>query len=105
MLKLISLVVCILILSGCTGKELKETGSLIGKSNPVGVLIALPIYGVGVLMEDKENEEKKLQDDEKSKNNIINLNKQIVEESKNVDTESIITEETRTVETKSEIKQ
>ena len=109
MFKILSFICCVLILSGCTGKELKETGSAIGSSNAVGLLIALPIYGVGVLVENKENEEKKLQDEAKRKIETANVDKPMVEEIKtettNVPDIKPIAEEIKTVETKVEVNQ
>ena len=54
MVKNLILILLINILfNGCTGKQLKETGGGIS-NNALGLIIGLPIYGVGVLVEKDE---------------------------------------------------
>lgn len=59
----IAFLLLVLIFTACTGKELKEYGgnlALNGGGNPVmiatGALIGGSIYGVGTLIENKNNE-------------------------------------------------
>lgn len=71
-------IMCLLI-SGCSSKDLKATGGGIA-NNPLGLVIGLPIYGIGVLVEKQENEDKKLKEQEEIKQSKIDSEIPLVED-------------------------
>ena len=56
---LILVILLSMLFNGCTGKQLKETGGGIS-NNALGLVVGLPMYGIGVLVEknDKAQSEK-----------------------------------------------
>lgn len=80
--------ICIMsfIISGCSSKDLKATGGGIS-NNPLGLVIGLPIYGIGVLVEKQENEDKKLKEQEEIKKSKVDSEIPLVED--NIKTEEV----------------
>ena len=50
---LILVILLSMLFNGCTGKQLKETGGGIS-NNALGLVVGLPMYGIGVLVEKNE---------------------------------------------------
>ncbi len=70
MYKIFGLIVCVLLINGCSGKELRKTGEqMTGSSAPMAI-IGLPMYGIGKVMEDKEDKTKIEEDKIKAKADI-----------------------------------
>ena len=63
------LVLIVIFFSACSSKDVKQFGGNAATTNALGFLVGVPIYGIGVLMEKHENNEKQsLEDKEKSGN-------------------------------------
>lgn len=63
------LVLVVIFFSACSSKDVKKFGGNAATTNALGFLVGVPIYGIGVLMEKHENNEKQsLEEKEKSGN-------------------------------------
>ena len=65
------LVLVVIFFSACSSKDVKKFGGngIGGQGGALGFVVGIPIYGIGVLMEKHENNEKQsLEDKEKSGN-------------------------------------
>lgn len=71
---LIFIVLVSMLFNGCTGKQLKETGGGIS-NNALGLVIGLPIYGVGVLVEKNEKAQSEKLAKEETKQEQLNAEK------------------------------
>ena len=71
---LICIVLLTMLFDGCTGKQLKETGGGIS-NNALGLVIGLPIYGVGVLVEKNEKAQSEKLAKEETKLEQLNAEK------------------------------
>ena len=71
---LILVILLSMLFNGCTGKQLKETGGGIS-NNALGLVIALPIYSIGVLVEKDEKAQSEKLAKEETKLEQLNAEK------------------------------
>ena len=71
---LILVILLSMLFNGCNGKQLKETGGGIS-NNALGLVIGLPIYGVGVLVEKNEKAQSEKLAKEETKQEQLNAEK------------------------------
>lgn len=86
-------------LIGCSSNELKHNGGKMAV-NPLGMVIGLPIYGIGMIVESQENEAKAKEEAEKAKTNTTLVGQKTIEENDKVIQDDNIKEEIKNIEKK-----
>ena len=71
---LILVILLSMLFNGCTGKQLKETGGGIS-NNALGLVVGLPMYGIGVLVEKNEKAQSEKLAKEETKQEQLNAEK------------------------------
>lgn len=69
---LILVILLSMLFNGCTGKQLKETGGGIS-NNALGLVVGLPMYGIGVLVEKNEKAQSEKLAKEETKQKQLNV--------------------------------
>ncbi|MFA6740524.1 MAG: hypothetical protein WCR78_03435 [Arcobacteraceae bacterium] len=69
---LILVILLSMLFNGCTGKQLKETGGGIS-NNALGLVVGLPMYGIGVLVEKNEKAQSEKLAKEETKQEQLNV--------------------------------
>lgn len=57
------IILTIVMFSGCTGKQLKDVGGSASNGGVLGLIVGLPIYGIGVIVENNEEKKEKQKED------------------------------------------
>ncbi|MDK2065443.1 hypothetical protein PT447_10945 [Aliarcobacter butzleri] len=64
------LVLVVIFFVACSAKDVKQFGGNAATTNPLGFVVGVPIYGIGVLMEMNENNEKPTLEDKENSGNL-----------------------------------